>query len=89
VVVQLLYLTFRQIMAWLALLARSANQRTRRSSVLRHEIAGLRRQVSTMDGHRVSFKVQHNLKVDHAVVAFVITTRPAIITLCGCRTRNE
>jgi putative transposase len=44
--VGLLYLIFRQIMAWLGLLARSAQSKNAEILVLRHEVAVLRRQVS-------------------------------------------
>ena len=42
---RLLYLIFRQVMAWLGLLARSAESKNAEILVLRHEIAVLRRQV--------------------------------------------
>jgi hypothetical protein len=45
VVVRLLYLIFRQVMAWLGLLARSAQSKNAEILVLRHEVAVLRRQV--------------------------------------------
>ena len=45
-VVRLLYLIFRQVMAWLGLLARSAQSKNAEILVLRHEVAVLRRQVS-------------------------------------------
>jgi putative transposase len=41
-----LYLIFRQVMAWLGLLARSAQSKNAEILVLRHEVAVLRRQVS-------------------------------------------
>ena len=44
--VRLLYLIFRQVMAWLGLLARSAQSKNAEILVLRHEVAVLRRQVS-------------------------------------------
>ncbi|HZE03098.1 MAG TPA: hypothetical protein VE155_15190 [Pseudonocardiaceae bacterium] len=44
--VRLLYLSFRQVLAWLGLLARSAHSKNAVIPVLRHEIAVLRRQVS-------------------------------------------
>ena len=44
--VRLLYLIFRQVLAWLGLLARSAHSKSAEILVLRHEIAVLRRQVS-------------------------------------------
>src|SRR5436305_92782 len=44
--VQLLYLIFRQVMAWLGLLARGAHSKNAEILVLRHEVAVLRRQVS-------------------------------------------
>ena len=44
--VRLLYLIFRQVMAWLRLLARSAQSKNAEILVLRHEVAVLRRQVS-------------------------------------------
>jgi putative transposase len=46
VAVRLLYLIFRQVMAWLGLLARSARSKNAEILVLRHEVAVLRRQVS-------------------------------------------
>jgi hypothetical protein len=46
VAVRLLYLIFRQVMAWLGLLARSAQSKNAEILVLRHEVAVLRRQVS-------------------------------------------
>jgi transposase len=46
VAVRLLYLIFRQVLAWLGLLARSAQSKNAEILVLRHEIAVLRRQVS-------------------------------------------
>jgi transposase InsO family protein len=45
VAVRLLYLVFRQVMAWLGLLARSARSKNVEILVLRHEVAVLRRQV--------------------------------------------
>jgi putative transposase len=45
VAVRLLYLIFRQVLAWLSLLARSAQSKNAEILVLRHEIALLRRQV--------------------------------------------
>jgi putative transposase len=45
VAVRLLYLIFRQIVAWLGLLARSAQSKNAEILVLRHEVAVLRRQV--------------------------------------------
>src|SRR5947209_8483734 len=44
--VRLLYLIFRQVMAWLGLLARSSRSKNAEILVLRHEVAVLRRQVS-------------------------------------------
>ena len=44
--VRLLYLIFRQVMAWLGLLARSAQSKNAEILVLRHEVALLRRRVS-------------------------------------------
>jgi hypothetical protein len=41
-----LYLIFRQLMAWLGLLARSSQSKNAEILVLRHEVAVLRRQVS-------------------------------------------
>lgn len=46
--VRLLYLIFRQILAWLGLRARSAYSTNAQILVLRHEIALLRRQVSRL-----------------------------------------
>src|ERR687894_3278621 len=46
VAVRLLYLIFRQLMAWLGLLARSSRSKNAEILVLRHEVAVLRRQVS-------------------------------------------
>ncbi|MDQ3764995.1 MAG: integrase catalytic region [Actinomycetota bacterium] len=43
--VQLLYLIFRQLMAWLGLLARSSRSKNAEILMLRHEVAMLRRQV--------------------------------------------
>jgi putative transposase len=45
VTVRLLYLIFRQLMAWLGLLARSSQSKNAEILVLRHEVAVLRRQV--------------------------------------------
>jgi putative transposase len=45
VAVRLLYLIFRQLVAWLGLLARSAQSKNAEILVLRHEVAVLRRQV--------------------------------------------
>jgi putative transposase len=45
VAVRLLYLIFRQVMAWLGLLARSSRSKNAEILVLRHEITVLRRQV--------------------------------------------
>jgi putative transposase len=44
-VVRLLYLIFRQLVAWLGLLARSSRSKNLEILVLRHEVAVLRRQV--------------------------------------------
>jgi putative transposase len=44
--VRLLYLIFRQLVAWLGLLARSSRSKNAEILVLRHEVAVLRRQVS-------------------------------------------
>jgi hypothetical protein len=46
VAVRLLYLIFRQLVAWLGLLARSSRSKNAEILVLRHEVAVLRRQVS-------------------------------------------
>ena len=43
---RLLYLIFRQLIAWLGLLARSSRSTNAEILVLRHEVAVLRRQVS-------------------------------------------
>jgi putative transposase len=43
---RLLYLIFRQLIAWLGLLARSSRSKNAEILVLRHEVAVLRRQVS-------------------------------------------
>lgn len=43
--IRLLYLIFRQLMAWLGLLARSSRSKNAEILVLRHEVAVLRRQV--------------------------------------------
>ncbi|HYZ37030.1 MAG TPA: hypothetical protein VE673_09965 [Pseudonocardiaceae bacterium] len=43
--VRLLYLIFRQILAWLGLLARSTQSKNAEILLLRHEVAVLRRQV--------------------------------------------
>jgi putative transposase len=45
VAVRLLYLIFRQLVAWLGLLARSSRSKNVEILVLRHEVAVLRRQV--------------------------------------------
>jgi putative transposase len=45
VAVRLLYLIFRQLVAWLGLLARSSKSKDVEILVLRHEVAVLRRQV--------------------------------------------
>src|ERR687893_1840494 len=42
---RLLYLIFRQLLAWLGLLARSSRSKNVEILVLRHEVAVLRRQV--------------------------------------------
>src|SRR5919205_2587092 len=42
---RLLYLIFRQLMAWLGLLARSSRSKNVEILVLRHEVAMLRRQI--------------------------------------------
>ena len=44
--VRLLYLIFRQLVAWLGVLARSSTSKNAEILVLRHEVAVLRRQVS-------------------------------------------
>jgi putative transposase len=41
----MLYLVFRQVMAWFGLLARSSRSKNAEILVLRHEVAVLRRQV--------------------------------------------
>jgi putative transposase len=46
VTVRLLYLIFRQVMAWLGLLARNAQSKNAEILVLRHEVTVLRRQVN-------------------------------------------
>jgi hypothetical protein len=46
VAVRLLYLIFRQVLAWLGLLARSTHSKNAEILVLRHEVAALRRQVN-------------------------------------------
>ena len=43
---RLMYLIFRQLVAWLGLLARSSRSKNTEILVLRHEVAVLRRQVS-------------------------------------------
>jgi hypothetical protein len=43
VAVRLLYLIFRQVLAWLGLLARSTQSKNAEILVLRHEVAVLRR----------------------------------------------
>jgi putative transposase len=45
VTVRLLYLIFRQLMAWLGLLVHSSRSKNAEILVLRHEVAVLRRQV--------------------------------------------
>jgi hypothetical protein len=45
VAVRLLYLVFRQVMAWFGLMARSSRSKNVEILVLRHEVAVLRRQV--------------------------------------------
>jgi putative transposase len=45
VAVRLLYLIFRQLVAWLGLLARSSRSKNVEILVLRHEVTVLRRQV--------------------------------------------
>jgi putative transposase len=59
----LFYLIFRQVMAWLGLLARSSRSKNAEILVLRHEVAVLRRQVSRP---RLSW-------ADRAVVAALTT----------------
>ena len=44
--VRLLYLIFRQVLAWLGLLARSTQSKNAEIVVLCHEVAVLRRQVN-------------------------------------------
>jgi hypothetical protein len=46
VALRLLYLIFRQLVAWLGLLAHSSRSKNAEILVLRHEVAVLRRQVS-------------------------------------------
>jgi hypothetical protein len=46
VALRLFYLIFRQLVAWLGLLARSSRSKNAEILVLRHEVAVLRRQVS-------------------------------------------
>jgi putative transposase len=46
VALRLLYLIFRQLIAWLGLLARSSRSNNAEILVLRREVAVLRRQVS-------------------------------------------
>jgi putative transposase len=48
VALRLLYLIFRQLIAWLGLLARSSRSKNAEILVLRHEVAVLRRQVSRL-----------------------------------------
>ncbi|MDQ3904014.1 MAG: hypothetical protein M3300_00835 [Actinomycetota bacterium] len=43
--VRLLYLVFRQMMAWFGLLARSSRSKNAENVVLRHEVVVLSRQV--------------------------------------------
>jgi hypothetical protein len=43
---RLLYLIFRQLIAWLGLLARSSRSKDAEILVLRHEVTVLRRQIS-------------------------------------------
>jgi len=45
VAVRLLYLIFRQLMAWLGLLARNSRSKNAEILVLHHEVTVLRRQV--------------------------------------------
>ena len=45
---RLLYLIFRQLVAWLGLLAHSSRSKKAEILVLRHEVAVLRRQVSSV-----------------------------------------
>jgi len=47
--VRLLYLIFRQLVAWLELLARSSRSENAEILVLRHKVAMLRRQVQRPD----------------------------------------
>jgi putative transposase len=47
--VQLLYLIFRQLVAWLELLTRNSRSNNAEILMLRHEVAVLRRQVRRPD----------------------------------------
>jgi putative transposase len=54
VAARLLYLIFRQVMAWLGLLARGAHSKNAEILVLRHEVAVRREALRTGGGARPS-----------------------------------